>query len=101
MHIFIIIFQMEPFFAMKFAMGYEKKMMYFFIPKSPKAWKKVVKFRLSSFKLNHLQNDNPVKTDTIQNTILNLIFVLFLLKGVLHPYVKVNCPKNSKMALKF
>ena len=35
-HIFINIFQMECFSAVKFAMGYEKSMSFLVIPKSPK-----------------------------------------------------------------
>ena len=42
-HIFINIFQMEHFSAVKFAMGYEKNMSFLVIPISPKVWKKKLK----------------------------------------------------------
>ena len=49
-HIFINIFQMEHFSAVKFAMGYEKNMSYHVISKSPKVWKSVEKIGMGSFK---------------------------------------------------
>ena len=42
-HIFINIFQIECFLAVKFAMAYDKNMSFLVIPKSPKVWKKEVK----------------------------------------------------------
>ena len=49
-HVFINIFQMEHIYAVKFAMGYEKNMSFFVIPKSPKVFKKVEKIGLGFFK---------------------------------------------------
>ena len=49
-HIFINIFQTECFSAVKFDMGYEKKMSFVVIPKCQKVWKKVEKIGLGSFK---------------------------------------------------
>ena len=48
-HIFINIFQAECFSAVKFAMGYEKNMGFFVIPKLLKVWKKVEKIGLGFF----------------------------------------------------
>ena len=47
-HVFINIFQMEHFSAVKFAMGYEKNMSFLVIAKSPKVWKKSWKDGLGS-----------------------------------------------------
>ena len=49
-HVFINIFQMKHFSAVKFAMGYENNMSFPVIPNSPKVWKKVEKKGLGSFK---------------------------------------------------
>ena len=56
-HVFINIFQMEHFSAVKFTMGYEKNMSFLVIPKSPKVSKKVEKIGLGSFntKIPHVQ----------------------------------------------
>ena len=40
-HVFINIFQMEHFLAVKFTMGYEKNMSFLVIEKSPKVLKKL------------------------------------------------------------
>ena len=42
-HVFINIFQMEHFSALKFAVGYEKNMNFLVIAKYPKVWKKKLK----------------------------------------------------------
>ena len=42
-HIFINIFQMENFSAVKFVMGDEKNVSFLVIAKSPKVWKKIWK----------------------------------------------------------
>ena len=47
-HIFINIFQMECFSAVKFGMGHEKNMSFLVIAKSPKVWKKIEKVGLGS-----------------------------------------------------
>ena len=49
-HIFINIFQTENVSAVKFAMGYEKNLGFFVIPKTPKVGGKVEKIGLGSFK---------------------------------------------------
>ena len=48
--IFINIFQMEHFSAVKFYMGYEKNMSFLVKPKSTKLWEKVEKIGLGYFK---------------------------------------------------
>ena len=50
-HIFINIFLVECFSAVKFAMCYEKNMSFLVIPKSPKVWKKVEKVGLVFFNI--------------------------------------------------
>ena len=55
-HIFINIFQIEHFSAVKIAMGYEKNMHFFVIAKSPKVWKEVEKIGLGSVKYQHLSS---------------------------------------------
>ena len=42
-HVFISIFQMEHFSAVKFDMAYEKNMSFLVIAKSPKVWNKKLK----------------------------------------------------------
>ena len=42
-HVFINIFQMEHFLAVKFGMAYEKNMSFLEVPKSPKVKKKLKK----------------------------------------------------------
>ncbi len=39
-HVFVNIFQMVDFSAVKFTKGYEKNMSFLLIPKSPKVWQK-------------------------------------------------------------
>ena len=51
-HVFINIFQMEYFSAVKHAMDYEKNMSFLVIAKSLKSLKKVEKIGLGFFKLN-------------------------------------------------
>ena len=48
-HIFINIFQREHFWAVKFAIGYEKNMSFLVIPKSSKIWIKVEQIGLGFF----------------------------------------------------
>ena len=57
-HIFINIFQMEQFSAVKFAMSYEKNMSFLVIAKSPEVWKEVYKIGLSSLKFATSQERN-------------------------------------------
>ena len=55
-HIFINIFQMKQFSAVKFAMGYEKNMSFLMIAKSPQVWKKVEKIGLGFFQVYFRDN---------------------------------------------
>ncbi len=69
-HIFINIFQMVHFSAVKFTRGNEKNMNFLLIPKSTKVWKKLTLLDRAPLalilKICHTQDSNPLKKATIR-----------------------------------